>query len=44
MMQVSVKEDKKNISRVSEDKVLSPRSGLYTRTMPGHDFEKKSSF
>ena len=44
MMQVSVKEDKKNIARVSEDEVLSLRSLLYTRTMPGHDLEKKGSF
>ena len=44
MMQVSVKEDKKNIARVSEDEVLCPRSLLYTRTMPGHDLEKRAAF
>ena len=43
-MQVSVNGDKKNITKVSEDGVPSPRMWLYRRTMRGHDFEKRGSF
>ena len=43
-MQVSVNGDKKNITKVSEDGVPSPRMWLYRRAMRGHDFEKRGSF